>query len=165
MQALPQIALTTSPRSTSTRAVATAASPATTDTATKASAAVEGSGPYSQAVISLASISDAWPPSACSVSAMNTACVWEPVRSAVCHLTLLPSLQWYALVASAEFFFNDVQNEGVAEQMRERLRFLQEVGRTLRESIKLSDGPNLCLCLRKALPAVLEKPGHETVPC
>lgn len=30
--------------------------------------------------------------------------------------------QWYALVANAEFFCNDVQNEPLAEQLRERVR-------------------------------------------
>eukprot|EP00199_Chlamydomonas_sp_CCMP681_P006159 CAMPEP_0119106956 /NCGR_PEP_ID=MMETSP1180-20130426/7718_1 /TAXON_ID=3052 ORGANISM="Chlamydomonas cf sp, Strain CCMP681" /NCGR_SAMPLE_ID=MMETSP1180 /ASSEMBLY_ACC=CAM_ASM_000741 /LENGTH=209 /DNA_ID=CAMNT_0007092369 /DNA_START=87 /DNA_END=716 /DNA_ORIENTATION=+ len=38
-------------------------------------------------------------------------------------------VQWYALVASAEFFFGDVQNESVAEQLRERVRFLKEQGK------------------------------------
>lgn len=31
-------------------------------------------------------------------------------------------MQWIALVASAEFFCNDVQNEPLAEQLRERVR-------------------------------------------
>jgi hypothetical protein len=31
-------------------------------------------------------------------------------------------LQWYGLVANAEFFCNDVQNEPLAEQLRERVR-------------------------------------------
>lgn len=41
---------------------------------------------------------------------------------------LLPSLplctpwQWIGLVANAEFFCNDVQNEPLAEQLRERVR-------------------------------------------
>jgi galactose-1-phosphate uridylyltransferase len=30
--------------------------------------------------------------------------------------------QWIGLVANAEFFCNDVQNESVAEQLRERVR-------------------------------------------
>lgn len=33
--------------------------------------------------------------------------------------------QWYALVANAEFWFNDVQNESLAEQLRERVRFFK----------------------------------------
>lgn len=33
---------------------------------------------------------------------------------------------WIALVASADFFFNDVQNESIAENMRERVRYLGE---------------------------------------
>jgi hypothetical protein len=39
-------------------------------------------------------------------------------------LPLLPScaLQWIGLVANAEFFCNDVQNEPLAEQLRERVR-------------------------------------------
>lgn len=36
---------------------------------------------------------------------------------------------WYALLASAEFFFNDAQNEQVAENLRERVRYLNEQGR------------------------------------
>lgn len=36
---------------------------------------------------------------------------------------------WYALVASADFYFNDVQNEALAEQLRERVRFYGEQGR------------------------------------
>jgi hypothetical protein len=36
---------------------------------------------------------------------------------------------WYALVANAEFFCNDVQNEPMAEQLRERVRYFKEQGR------------------------------------
>eukprot|EP00887_Chlorella_sp_A99_P002509 scaffold6.g2509.t1 len=36
---------------------------------------------------------------------------------------------WYAVVASAEFFFNDVQNEPFAEQLREKKRFYDEQGK------------------------------------
>jgi len=39
--------------------------------------------------------------------------------------------QWSALVASAEFFFNDVQNEAFAEQLRERVRFFGEQDREI----------------------------------
>ena len=35
------------------------------------------------------------------------------------------SQQYYALVANAEFYFNDVQNESLAEQLRERVRFFK----------------------------------------
>lgn len=35
---------------------------------------------------------------------------------------------WYALVANQQFFFNDVQNESLAEQLRERVRFYKEQG-------------------------------------
>ncbi|PSC74027.1 hypothetical protein C2E20_2723 [Micractinium conductrix] len=35
---------------------------------------------------------------------------------------------WWALVASAEFFFCDAQNEQVAENLRERVRYLGEKG-------------------------------------
>jgi hypothetical protein len=35
---------------------------------------------------------------------------------------MLLLLQWYGLVANAEFFCNDVQNEPLAEQLRERVR-------------------------------------------
>jgi hypothetical protein len=37
--------------------------------------------------------------------------------------------EWYALVASADFFFNDPQNESMAEQLRERVRFFGEQNR------------------------------------
>ncbi|KAI8100776.1 hypothetical protein M9434_005167 [Picochlorum sp. BPE23] len=37
--------------------------------------------------------------------------------------------EWYALVARAEFFFNDVQNEALAEQLRELKRYYEENGR------------------------------------
>jgi acyl-CoA thioesterase len=33
---------------------------------------------------------------------------------------------WYALVANSEFMFNDVQNEALAEQLREKKRFYNE---------------------------------------
>ena len=33
---------------------------------------------------------------------------------------------WHALVANAEFFFNDAQNEALAEQLREKRRFYRE---------------------------------------
>lgn len=33
---------------------------------------------------------------------------------------------WYALVANANFMFNDVQNEALAEQLREKKRFYGE---------------------------------------
>lgn len=36
---------------------------------------------------------------------------------------------WIALVANAEFFCNDVQNEPLAEQLRERVRYFNEQGR------------------------------------
>eukprot|EP01026_Neomeris_dumetosa_P005322 TRINITY_DN1151_c0_g1_i2.p2 TRINITY_DN1151_c0_g1~~TRINITY_DN1151_c0_g1_i2.p2 ORF type:complete len:202 (+),score=25.47 TRINITY_DN1151_c0_g1_i2:41-607(+) len=35
---------------------------------------------------------------------------------------------WYALVASAEFMLNDVQNEAMAEQLREKKRYYEEKG-------------------------------------
>lgn len=37
--------------------------------------------------------------------------------------------QWYGIVASAEFFFCDPQNESVAEQLRERVRYFKEQGK------------------------------------
>lgn len=37
--------------------------------------------------------------------------------------------EWYALVANAEFMLNDVQNEPLAEQLRERTRFFEEQNR------------------------------------
>lgn len=33
---------------------------------------------------------------------------------------------WYALVCNAEFLLNDIQNEAVAEQLREKRRFFGE---------------------------------------
>jgi len=36
---------------------------------------------------------------------------------------------WTAVVANAEFMLNDVQNESMAEQLRERVRFFREIGR------------------------------------
>lgn len=36
---------------------------------------------------------------------------------------------WYALIANAEFFCNDVQNESLAEQLRERVRYYKEQNR------------------------------------
>lgn len=37
--------------------------------------------------------------------------------------------EWFACVARAEFFFNDVQNEALAEQLRELKRYYEECGR------------------------------------
>lgn len=39
--------------------------------------------------------------------------------------------EWHALVCNSDFFFNDVQNESVAEQLRERVRFFKETGREI----------------------------------
>lgn len=38
---------------------------------------------------------------------------------------------WYALVANAEFMLHDVQNEALAEQLRERKRLFGEQDRKL----------------------------------
>jgi len=38
---------------------------------------------------------------------------------------------WYACCASAEFFFNDVQNEALAEQLRELARYYEEQNREI----------------------------------
>ena len=59
---------------------------------------------------------------------------WSPALSSSSHLTSPPTqslprpaqAHWYALVASSEFFFNDVQNEPFAEQLREKKRFYDE---------------------------------------
>jgi hypothetical protein len=40
---------------------------------------------------------------------------------------------WYALVANATFMFNDVQNEALAEQLREKKRFYNEQVPSIRE--------------------------------
>lgn len=57
-------------------------------------------------------------------------CVCHP--SCRCpHATLCLQPEWYALVANAEFFFNDVQNEALAEQLRELKRYYEEIGREL----------------------------------
>lgn len=37
-----------------------------------------------------------------------------------------PQADWIALIASADFFFNDSQNESMAENLRERVRYLAE---------------------------------------
>ncbi len=37
-----------------------------------------------------------------------------------------PAQTWYALIANAEWYFNDVQNEAMAEQLREKARFYKE---------------------------------------
>lgn len=55
-------------------------------------------------------------PNACSIAA---ACLIESATPLL-HSCLL--LQWIGLVANAEFFCNDVQNEPLAEQLRERVR-------------------------------------------
>lgn len=39
--------------------------------------------------------------------------------------------EWYAVVANAEFFFNDPQNESLAEQLRERVRYFKEINREI----------------------------------
>ena len=41
------------------------------------------------------------------------------------------SQEWYGIVCNSEFFFNDVQNESVAEQLRERVRFFKETNREI----------------------------------
>ena len=52
-------------------------------------------------------------------------------RVAVRNLSALPSALvqeevWHALVCNAEFLLNDIQNEAVAEQLREKRRFYGE---------------------------------------
>ncbi|KXZ49840.1 hypothetical protein GPECTOR_19g291 [Gonium pectorale] len=37
--------------------------------------------------------------------------------------------EWSALVCNSDFFFNDPQNESIAEQLRERVRFYKEQNR------------------------------------
>ncbi|EFJ45542.1 hypothetical protein VOLCADRAFT_106005 [Volvox carteri f. nagariensis] len=39
--------------------------------------------------------------------------------------------EWSALVCNCDFFFNDPQNESVAEQLRERVRFFKEQNRDI----------------------------------
>lgn len=39
--------------------------------------------------------------------------------------------KWIGLVANAEFFCNDVQNEPLAEQLRERVRYFKEIDRPI----------------------------------
>lgn len=62
--------------------------------------------------------------------------VWPPVIRIAHMLTALPP-QWYALIANAEFFCNDVQNEPLAEQLRERVRYVPLV---------LCGATNMMLC-------------------
>ena len=38
---------------------------------------------------------------------------------------------WYACCASADFFFNDIQNEALAEQLRELARYYEEQNREI----------------------------------
>lgn len=38
---------------------------------------------------------------------------------------------WHALVCNADFLLNDIQNEAVAEQLREKKRFFSEQGKAL----------------------------------
>jgi len=40
-------------------------------------------------------------------------------------------VQWYAVVANADFMLHDVQNEAFPEQLRERVRLFKENGRPL----------------------------------
>ena len=37
--------------------------------------------------------------------------------------------EWHALIANADFFCNEVHNEAIAEQLRERARYYNEQGR------------------------------------
>ena len=39
--------------------------------------------------------------------------------------------EWVALVANAEFYFNDPQTEALAEQVRELKRYYEEIGREI----------------------------------
>lgn len=39
--------------------------------------------------------------------------------------------EWYGLVASADFYFNSVQQEALAEQLRELKRYYEEKGREI----------------------------------
>eukprot|EP00210_Caulerpa_lentillifera_P003023 g2886.t1 len=43
--------------------------------------------------------------------------------------TIVEKKEWIALVANAEFMLNDVQNESLAEQLREKIRLYNEKGR------------------------------------
>ncbi|GAB4818846.1 hypothetical protein N2152v2_005892 [Parachlorella kessleri] len=45
--------------------------------------------------------------------------------------TAASTQEWYACVASAEFFYNDVQNEPFAEQLREKKRWFEEQDKEL----------------------------------
>lgn len=47
-------------------------------------------------------------------------------RGAVVTRAEAETKKWYALVANADFMLNDVNNESVAEQLREKVRFYKE---------------------------------------
>ncbi|GLC39357.1 hypothetical protein PLESTM_000887200 [Pleodorina starrii] len=50
-------------------------------------------------------------------------------RAAAAPESPVQTKEWFALVSNCEFFFNDPQNESVAEQLRERVRFFKEQNR------------------------------------
>ncbi|KAI3432890.1 hypothetical protein D9Q98_010472 [Chlorella vulgaris] len=55
----------------------------------------------------------------------------KPMESTFTQFNLVDKtkkLNWVALLANAEFFFNDAQNEQIAENLRERVRYLTEKG-------------------------------------
>ncbi len=41
-------------------------------------------------------------------------------------MLILGAQEYYALVCNAEWFFMDAQNESIAEQLREKVRFFKE---------------------------------------
>ncbi|EFN51534.1 hypothetical protein CHLNCDRAFT_59241 [Chlorella variabilis] len=55
----------------------------------------------------------------------------KPMEATFTEFKLIDKSQkqdWIALLANAEFFFNDAQNEQIAENLRERVRYLSEKG-------------------------------------
>lgn len=74
-------------------------------------------------------LSAPFPAACCQAPLLHIALL---ARCPTCAIAPAPSplaaLQqdWYALLASAEFFFNDAQNEQMAENLRERVRYLTE---------------------------------------
>lgn len=74
-----------------------------------------------------------------------------------------PQADWIALIAGAEFFFNDSQNESMAENLRERVRYLNEkASRRLR--VQQGGGLRRRRLARAALASRGAKPWQCGVP-
>ena len=58
--------------------------------------------------------------------AVQPACHSGPRYRVHRHFFIAQEEVWHALVCNAEFLLNDIQNEAVAEQLREKRRFYNE---------------------------------------